>query len=151
MSVGHSHGKCRMDSRSTVVARSVAVGALFFRIRAVFGGFLISNNSDVGFIDDLIVSSGIFVRNGNRNFSQNGLFVENRSGNGDRSFNGYSLKNGILNVIDIVLLVVLLNNGLCSNLSSRNLDSFISCDVVDLCGFGDVLQLDVFIISSAHI
>lgn len=139
MSISHSHSKSGMDTGSTVVARFLAVDAPFFRFRAVVRGFLVSNNSNVGFVNDLIVSSGIFVRNGNRDFSQHRLFVENGSGYRNRSFNWNSFENGILNVIDIVLLVVFLNNRLCSNLSGRNLNSFISSNVVHLCGFSDIL------------
>ena len=112
---------------------------------------LISNDSNIGFVDYVVVSFGVFIGNGDGDFSENRLLVKDWGGNRNCSFNRNPFENRVLNVINIVLLIVFLDNRLRGNLSGRHLNFFHSSDVIDLGRFSNVLQLYVFVIASANV
>lgn len=114
----------------------------------VFG---VSNDLNVGFVDNFSVSSGIRICNGYWDLSSYRKFVDGRSWDRYGSGNWHSLELRILNVIDIVLLVVFLYNRLSDDLPSWNRDLFYSGDVLSLDWFYNWLQNDFFVISSVYL
>lgn len=49
-------------------------------------------------------------------------------------------------MVNVILLIVLLDNRLCDDLFSRNIDCLFSEYIVDLSRFSDSLKLNLFII-----
>lgn len=103
---------------------------------------LVSSHHNISFIDDLIFSLSIFWRNRNGNSPFHRDFFEVRSWNWDSSGHRNSFKDGILHMINIILLIVFLNYGLSNNLLSRNIHYFFSGDLIDLSWFCNSIQLD---------
>ena len=102
-----------------------------------FFSFLISNNFYISLINNFIVTNRFLVWYWNWNLSNNRNFLYIRSWNGNRSSNSYSIINRILNVVNIVLLKIFLNNWLCNNFFGRNLNSFVSDNIIYLNRFGN--------------
>lgn len=114
------------------VMNGLTIGAI---VVLLYRGFLwlcllISNNFDVSFIDDLVVSNRLGIWNRYRNLSDNRYSLYIGGWNWYSSSNGYSLVNWILNMMDIILLIILLNYGLSYDLLSWNLNGLCSGHIV---------------------
>lgn len=122
----------------------------FFRrlFRLIIG---ISNNSNISLIDNFSISLSIFVRYRNRDTSLNWDFVQVRSWYSNVSLSGDSFVDWVLYMIDIVLLVVVLNNRLSDDVIGWNLNVFSLSYIGYNWSFRNIVQLNVFILSSVNV
>lgn len=111
----------------------------------------ISSYFNICLVNYFVVTDWFFVGNRNRNLSDNRNFFHIWSGYRNSPGNRYSFKNGILHMMNIVLLIIFLNNGLCNYLFSRNSHSFCSCYIVDLYRFSNCIKLNLFVFTSVDL
>ena len=115
--------------------------AIFILLFSFFGGlFLIPDDFDIGLVDIFGVGNGFLIWNRDGNFSNNRDFLNIGSGNGNCSGDGHLFENGILDMMNIILLIILLNNRLSDEFFSRHLHSFSSGNIIHLDSLNNWLE-----------
>lgn len=111
----------------------------------------ITYNFNIGFVYNFIVSYRLFVRNWDRDFSDDRNLFDIWSGNRNSSGDWNSLENWILNMMNIVLLVIFLNDGLSYDFFSWNSYSFSSGHIVNNYWFINCVELNLLIFASINL